>query len=44
MTFGRPGLIPEEHVKLELPKPFSHLQGSTDPAQDASILFFNSTM
>lgn len=44
MTFGRPGLIPEEHVKLELPKPVPHLQGSNDPTEDASILFFNSTM
>lgn len=44
MTFGRPGMIPEEHIKLELPKPVSCLEGSTDAPQDASIMFFNSTM
>lgn len=44
MTFGRPGMIPEEHIKLELPKQLSHLEGSTIAAQDASIKFFNSTM
>lgn len=44
MTFGRPGMIPEEHIKLELPKSVSRLEGSTDAAQDVSVMFFNSTM
>lgn len=37
-------MIPEEHIKLELPKPVSYLEGSIDAAQDTSIMFFNSTM
>lgn len=44
MTFGRPGMIPEEHIKLELPKPVSCLEGPNDSGEDTSIIFFNSTM
>lgn len=44
MTFGRPGMIPEEHIRLELPKPVSYLEGCTDAVQDVSVMFFNSTM
>lgn len=44
MTFGRPGMIPDEHIKLELPKPVPSPEGSTEAAQDDSIMFFNSTM
>lgn len=44
MTFGRPGMIPEEHIKLELPKPISCVEGSPEAAEDVSTMFFNSTM
>jgi Fungal specific transcription factor domain len=47
MTFGRPGAIPDDYVKLELPRSFDD-GGSPGLASDSrslvSIDFFNATM
>ena len=40
MIYGRPAAIPEDYVKLELPK---SLNGDNDLATN-SVRFFNSTM
>lgn len=44
MTFGRPGAIPEDYVKIDLPLPLPKADGTVDAAEDASVAFFNATM
>ncbi len=47
MTFGRPAAIPDDYVKLELPRSFDD-GGSpglaADPRNIVSVNFFNATM
>jgi hypothetical protein len=44
MTFGRPGAIPEDYVKIDLPLPLPKADGVVDGVEDASVAFFNATM
>ena len=49
MTFGRPSVIPQSHVELELPAPYQSIvpvpQSTPRTSHDqASVTFFNATM
>ncbi|KAH8738453.1 fungal-specific transcription factor domain-containing protein [Ilyonectria robusta] len=44
MTFGRPGAIPEDYVKLDLPIPLLPCDGVITTHNDTSIAFFNATI
>lgn len=47
MTFGRPAMIPNDYVKLELPVDFHSLVAAAspaDPLKSGSTLFFSATM
>lgn len=46
MTFGRPPTIPDSHVKLSLPAPYSSIDPLSEPNRldEMSVSFFNSTI
>lgn len=44
MTFGRPGAIPQDYIRLDLPKTIPPPDASDSAHGAASIAFFNSTM
>ncbi|KAH7169928.1 c6 zinc finger domain-containing protein [Dactylonectria macrodidyma] len=44
MTFGRPGAIPEDYVKLDLPMPLPPCDGVAIIHSNTSVAFFNATI
>lgn len=44
MTFGRPSAIPEDYVKLDLPRPLPRADGSSLSLAEVGVAFFNATM
>lgn len=44
MTFGRPCAIPEEYIRLDLPKPLPPCASVPEEIQSLSTGFFNASM
>lgn len=47
MTFGRPAAIPDDYVRISLPRHYREILGEgppLSPLKEASVLFFNATM
>jgi hypothetical protein len=44
MTFGRPGAIPEDYIKLDLPVPLPLTTEGSTAVEETSVAFFNATM